>query len=207
MTPTSEGEQLLNFAQQMLSLNDEAMGRLTSPDYEGVVRFGVPGDIVYPQIPRVLKEFSRDFPRVQIKFTTLGTFNLLREFDQGKLDIVLTTEQKPRPEGEIIVTHPLIWIGAEDGNAWKKRPMPLGFARHCAFRASVISVLDDAGIAWIDFCISARLKTSKIRDARAIDHGGQLPELPDYSIALYCGDTQVNPIVQTFADYLRRAHS
>ena len=223
MTPTSEGEQLLNFARQMLSLNDEAMGRLTSPDYEGIVRFGVPGDIVYPQIPRVLKEFSRDFPRVQIKFTTLGTFNLLREFDDGKLDIVLTTEQKPRPEGEVIITHPLIWIGAEDGNAWKKRPMPLGFARHCAFRAGVIKALDEAGIAWIDqvhseresaidamvaadFCVSARLKTSKIQDARAIDHGGQLPELPNYSIALYCGDKQANPVVRTLADYLRRAH-
>jgi len=224
MAPTTEGEQLLGFAHQMLALNDEAVGRLTSPDYEGVVRFGVPGDIVYPQIPRVLKEFSRDFPRVQIKFTTLGTFNLLREFDAGEHDIVLTTEQTPRKGGEVIVTHPLVWIGAEDGNAWKKRPMPLGFARHCAFRAGVIRVLDEAGIGWIDqvhseresaidamvsadFCVSARLRYSRIPDARAIDHGGQLPELPDYRIAMYCGENIANPIVQTLADYIRRAHA
>jgi DNA-binding transcriptional LysR family regulator len=223
MVTTTEGEQLLGFAHQMLALNDEAVGRLTSPDYEGVVRFGVPGDIVYPQIPRVLKEFSRDFPRVQIQFTTLGTFNLLREFDDGKHDIVLTTEQTPRDGGEIIVTHPLVWIGAEDGHAWKKRPLPLGFARHCAFRAGVVGALDAAGIAWLDqvhseresaidamvaadFCVSARLRMSSIPDARAIDHGGQLPELPDYSIALYCGEKRANPIVQTLADYLRRAH-
>ena len=43
MSPTNEGEQLLQFARRMLALNDEAMGRLTSPDYEGVVRFGTPG--------------------------------------------------------------------------------------------------------------------------------------------------------------------
>ena len=62
MKTTSEGEQLLQFANQMLALNDEAMGRLTSPDYEGVIRFGSPCDVIYPHIPRVLKEFSRDFP-------------------------------------------------------------------------------------------------------------------------------------------------
>jgi DNA-binding transcriptional LysR family regulator len=224
MAPTSEGEQLLQFARRMLALNDEAMGRLTSPDYEGVVRFGSPGDIVYPQIPRVLKEFSRDFPRVQIKFTTLGTFNLLREFDEGKHDIVLTTEETPRADGEIIVTHPLVWIGARDGQAWKKRPMPLGFARHCAFRAAVVRALDAAELRWVDqvhsereaaidamvaadFCVTARLKTSSIPDAQAIDHDARLPDLPDYSIALYCGDSSANPIVQTLAEYLRRAHS
>jgi DNA-binding transcriptional LysR family regulator len=223
MAPTLEGEQLLQFARRMLALNDEAMGRLTSPDYEGVVRFGTPGDIVYPQIPRVLKEFSRDFPRVQIRFSTLGTFNLLREFDEGQHDIVLTTEETPRDDAEIIVTHPLVWIGAEDGNAWKKRPMPLGFSRHCAFRAGVIRALDEAGVAWIDqvhseheaaidamvsadFCVSSRLSASGPPDTRAIDHGGQLPDLPDYSIAMYSHDDGANPVVRTLADYLRRAH-
>ncbi len=222
MAPTSEGEQLLQFARQMLALNDEALGRLTSPDYEGVIRFGVPGDIVYPQIPRVLKEFSRDFPRVQIKFTTMGTFHLLREYEQGKHDIVLTTEEKPRAGGEVIVTHPLVWIGAEDGHAWKQRPLPLGFARHCAFRAGVISALDAAGLPWFDqvnsenesainamlsadFCVSARLKSSSVPDSIILD-SGQLPDLPAHSIALYYDAGSSSPVVEKLAEYLRRAH-
>jgi len=76
MTPTSEGEQLLQFANQMLSLNDEAMGRLTSPDFEGIIRFGAPGDVIYPHIPGILREFSRDFPRVQLKFSSSRTVTL-----------------------------------------------------------------------------------------------------------------------------------
>jgi DNA-binding transcriptional LysR family regulator len=224
MTPTAEGEQLLQFARRMLALNDEAMGRLTSPDYEGVVRFGVPGDIVHPQIPRVLKEFSRDFPRVQIRFTTRGTYKLLEEYDQGLQDLVLTTEEAPRDDSEIIASHPLIWIGAEEGSAWKKRPLPLGFARHCAFRAGVIRALDAAGVAWIDqvhsendvaidamvaadFCVSARLACSSMPESAAIDHGGLLPELPRHSIALYCREKSANPIAQTLAEYLRREHA
>ena len=224
MAPTAEGEQLLQFARRMLALNDEAMGRLTSPDYEGIVRFGVPGDIVHPQIPRVLKEFSRDFPRVQIKFTTISSFKLLGEYDQGLHDLILTTEEAPRDDGEIIASHPLIWIGAEEGSAWKKRPLPLGFARHCAFRAGVIRALDAAGVGWIDqvhsendvaidamvaadFCVSARLRCSSMPESVAIDHGGQLPELPRHSIALYCRDTPANPVARILADYLRREHA
>ena len=224
MTPTSEGEQLLQFARQMLALNDEAMGRLTSPDYEGVIRFGVPGDIVYPQIPRVLKEFSRDYPRVQIKFTTKKTYSLLEEFNQGMHDIVLTTEPAPREGGEVIVSNPLVWIGAVDGHAWKKRPLPLGFAKNCAFLAGVTSALEQAGVAWIDqvhseneaaidamvsadLCVSARLKSSSLSDAVTIDHGGQLPDLPSHSIVLYYDETLGNPAVQSLAEYLRRAHS
>ena len=45
MSPTTEGEQLLHFANQMLALNDEAMGRLTSPDSEGLIRLGAPVDV------------------------------------------------------------------------------------------------------------------------------------------------------------------
>jgi len=223
MAPTSEGEQLLKFADQMLALNDEAMGRLTSPDYEGVIRFGVPGDIVYPQIPRVLKDFSRDFPRVQIQFATMGTFHLLREYEQGKHDIVLTTEETPREGGEVIVTHPLVWVGAEDGHSWKQRPLPLGFAKNCAFRAGVARALDAAGLAWFDqvnsenesainamlsadFCVSARLKSSSVPDSIILD-AGQLPELPAYSIVLYYGDNPPSPVVEKLAEYLRRAHA
>ena len=85
MKPTTEGEQLLQFANQMLALNDEAMGRLTSPDYEGLVRFGAPDDIIYPHVPGVLREFSRDFPRVQLKFSASRTVVLREQLEQGLL--------------------------------------------------------------------------------------------------------------------------
>jgi DNA-binding transcriptional LysR family regulator len=222
--PTGEGEQLLQFAEQMLELNDEAMGRLTSPDYEGLVRFGVPGDIVYPHIPQVLKQFTRDYPRVQVKFTTMGTHRLIQEYEQDLQDIVLTTEPGPREGGEVIVTHPLVWTGAIDGSSWKKRPLPLGFARHCAFRAGVTNALEAAGIPWsdqvvseneiaieamvaADLCVSAELLTASLPGRQTIDHGGQLPDLPEHSIVLYCKDKARNPIAHTLAEYLRRAHN
>jgi DNA-binding transcriptional LysR family regulator len=224
MKPTSEGEQLLQFANQMLALNDEAMGRLTSPDYEGLVRLGAPGDVIYPHIPGILREFSRDFPRVQLKFSSSRTVVLREQFEQGLQDVVLTTEQKPGKGGKIVCTMPLTWVGAEEGTAWKKRPLPLCISRNCAFRPGITRALDDAGIDWVDIVSSdddmageamtsadlgvrAEMKNAIYAGARVIEHGGQLPELPKFSIILYCDSRSGNHLSATLAEYLTRAYA
>lgn len=221
MTTTSEGEQLLYFANQLLAINDEAMGRLTSPDYEGQIRLGAPGDVIYPYIPGTLKDFSRDFPRVQIKLSSGPTINLKKQFKQGLLDVVLTTEADAGAGGRIISTQPLVWTGATDGNAWKKRPLPLGISKNCAFRTSVVRALEEADLDWIDvvaseddtaamamvsadLCVSAELAYVEGSGRTSIDHGGLLPELPEFSIVLYSSDSPGNHLGQTLVDYLLR---
>ena len=223
MKTTTSGEQLLGFACQLLELNDEAIGRLTSSDYEGLVRLGVPGDVIYPHIPDTLKEFSRDYPRVQIKLSCASTLMLKQQFKNGSQDVVVTTEKTPGRGGQVINTQPLIWTGARQGNAWKKSPLPIGLAKNCSFRPSVIGALDDAGVKWIDvvasedvvageamasadFCVIAELEWVKHSGRVAIDHGGQLPELPEYSIVAYCYDNPTNHIAQTLVGYLQRAY-
>lgn len=222
MTTTSEGEQLLHFANQMLAINDEAMGRLTSPDYEGQIRLGAPCDVIYPHMPGVLKDFSRDFPRVQIKLSSGSTLNLKNQYRRGLLDVVLTTEVLAGEGGSVIGTQPLVWTGAGEGNAWKKRPLPLGISKKCAFRASATQALDEADLDWVDvvaseddtaamamvsadLCISAELEYVEDKGRVAIDHGGQLPDLPAFSIVLYSSEASSNHLVQTLANYLLRA--
>ena len=223
MKATAEGEQLYHYASQMLALNDEVMGRLTSPDYEGQVRIGVPGDIIYPHIPNVLKAFSRDFPRVQIRLSTAPSVRLLQDYERGRHDVVMTTERSPRKDSNILLTEPLIWTGAFEGNAFRRRPLPLGMSRHCAFRDGVTRALDRAGIPWFDLvvsdddasieamvaadlCVHAELDSTSRTTRVAIDHGGQLPDLPQHSVALYSDESTANPIVSTLVDYLQRAY-
>ena len=223
MKPTTEGEQLLQYANQMLALNDEAMGRLTSPDYEGVIRLGAPSDVIYPHVPNAIREYSRDFPRVQVKFTASRTTDLRAEFDLGKQDIILTTEHEPGPGGKIINTQPLVWTGAEEGVAWKKDPLPLCFCKNCAFRPFATAALDAAGIGWVDVAstdddlasdamasadlgIRAEMECVIHGGRQVIDHGGQLPELPAHSIVLYTGSGSGSHLNATLAAYLERAY-
>ena len=224
MTPTAEGEQLLQFARQMLALNDEAMGRLTSPDYEGQIRLGVPGDIMYPHVPNVLKEFNRDYPRVQIRLSSSQTVTLKKEFKEGLHDIIVTTEKSAGKGGEVISNQPLVWTGSPDGQAWRKRPLPIGFAKNCAFRPGVVRTLNASGIAWIDavasedtlaceamtaadLCVAAELESAIHSSRIAIDHGGQLPDLPEHAIAVYSSETADSDITRILIDYLRRAYA
>jgi len=224
MTTTSEGEQLLLFANQMLALNDEAMGRLTSPDYEGVIRFGAPCDVIYPHIPGILREFSRDYPRVQLKFSSGQSISLRDQFERGLQDVVMTTERESGPGGTVVSSQPLIWIGAEEGHAWKKRPLPLGISKTCAFRSTVTKALEDAELDWIDIvnstdviaveamisadlCIGAELECVKDSGRVPIDHRGQLPEFPEFSIVLYGADNPGSELASTLVEYLLRAYN
>lgn len=222
ITPTPVGDQLLHYARQMLTLNDEAWGRLTAEEYEGRVSLGVPSDIINPVIPSVLRRFTLDYPRVQVQLASSLTRKLLRQFDAGKHDIVLTTEHSPGKGGEILSTQRLIWTGAIGGLAWKKRPLPIGFSRACAFRQTVIDKLDESGIEWrdvvvaedeiagvatlsADMCVGAELEFAEHTGREEIDHNGTLPELPDHSIIMYRADHKPTSPGAVLADYLAEA--
>ncbi len=225
MSPTPSGDQLLSYARKMLELNDEAWGRLTAEEYEGRISVGVPSDIINPLIPRVLRDFTRDYPRVQVQLASSLTRKLLRQFSEGKHDLVLTTERKPGDGGEVLSTQRLIWTGAIGGTAWKKRPLPIGFSKGCAFRQTVITTLEEHGIEWrdvvvaedeiagfatisADLCVGAELEFAEHAGREAIDHGGQLPLLADHSIVLYrAPDSTGNTPGAALGDYIARAFS
>jgi DNA-binding transcriptional LysR family regulator len=221
MITTSSGEQLLGYALKLLELNDEAVGRLTSLDHEGRIRLGVPSDVIYPYMPDILKQFSRDYPRVQIKLSCAQSKVLKEQFNQGLQDVILTTEQNPDGNGRVIGTQRLMWTGAEDGSAWKQQPLPLGMSKSCAFWPSAIDALEVAGMDWVDpvttedfiaveamtaadLCVCVELGCALITGRVPIDHRGLLPELPDYSLVLYSNDNLATTVVGKLVSYLQR---
>ena len=224
MITTSTGEQLLGYAIRLLDLNDEAVGRLTSQDYEGQVRLGIPSDVIYPHMPDILKQFNRDYPRVQIKLACANSKALKQHLKQGSLDVILTTEQNPDGGGEVIGTQRLIWTGADGGNAWKQQPLPLGMSKSCAFWPSAIQALEGAGLEWVDqvttedvmaaeamtaadLCVCVELGCALITGRAPIDHGGLLPELPDYGLVVYCADSSPAAMVAELVGCLRRGYA
>lgn len=199
---TGAGEQMLGYARRMLELNDEVLTRLTASDYEGELKLGVPHDIVYPVIPRVLHRLAVDFPRVKVQLVSSYTARLRRMFARGELDAILTTEADCDAGGETLITRSLVWVGAEAGNMWKQRPLRLAFEHACIFRSSVQAALDRAGIAWemavesdstraveasisADLAVHACIEGTEPPYVECIAHGGALPTLPEIRINLY----------------------
>ena len=219
---TAAGEQLLSYARRMLELNDEALSRLTHDDFEGEITLGVPHDIVYPALPKVLKQLNTDYPRVKVHLISSFTLNLKEQFARGDCDLVLTTEDGCDPGGETLNELPLIWIGGPGGVAWKQRPLRLAFEKNCIFRQSVQSALDSASIAWemavdanstrtveasvsADLAVHAMVEGTQPAYLEKINHGGALPDLCTKKLNLYVSDLGGDEVTRSLTHLLREA--
>jgi DNA-binding transcriptional LysR family regulator len=219
---TAAGEQLLAYARRMVALNDEVITRLTDHAFEGVIKLGVPHDVVYPAIPMVLKQFNAAFPRVRIQLEASFTRSLKEQFARGAQDLILTTENSVDPGGETLVEKELIWLGAPGGVAWRQRPLQLAFCRFCLFRPEVTAALDRAGINWemavetesdrtieaavsADLAIHAMLEGTQPAHLEQVNHDGALPALPTQMVNLYGARSDGDELLRTLAGMLRSA--
>ncbi len=220
---TPEGEQLLSYARRMIALNDEALSRLTGTDFEGEVRLGVPHDIVYPQMPGILKALAREYPRVRINLASSFTVMLREAFARGEFDVILTTEARPGPGAEVLATRDLVWVGAPGGTAWQRRPLRLGFKDSCFFRPIAQAALDEAGIPWemgfegeneqvieatvaADLAVSARMRGALPAEMEPIESPNALPPLGQLHICLYDAGTRKDPVGEAIRAQIRCAY-
>lgn len=219
---TASGEQLLAYARRMVALNDEVIGRLTDQAFEGEVVLGVPHDIVYPAIPRVLKQFSTVYPRMKVQLLSSHSALLKEKFSRGECDVILTTEVEAGPDCETIAELPLRWVGAPDGSAWRQRPLRVAMGRRCLFRPKVLAALDKAGVTWdlavetdndrtieatvsADLAVHAMLEGTESRYLVQIESGGALPDLPVHKINLYGASGTKGPVVDELLSLVRQS--
>jgi DNA-binding transcriptional LysR family regulator len=220
---TAQGEQLLAYARRLLALNDEAWGRLTHPAFEGALDFGVPHDIIYPHVPGVLRQFSAEYPRVKLQLHSLYTSGLKELFARGEMDLILTTESGVDAGGETLTVEPLVWTGAQGGQAWRARPLRFGSCGHCVFKRPALEALGEAGIPWelvvdsispaaveasvaADLAVSVQMASAVPAHSEAIRHAGALPELPEHFVNMYVGHGAREPIARRLAELLRQAY-
>ena len=219
---TGAGEQMLGYARRMLELNDEVLGRLTANEYEGEIRLGVPHDIIYPAIPKVLHRFNAAYPRMKVSLLSSYTSRLKDQFARGEVDMILTTEDKVDPGGETLIERSLVWVGAEDGAIWRHRPLRLAFERSCIFRSGVQQALDRAASAWemaveseqtrtveasvsADLAVHACIEGTEPAYVSRIEHNGALPDLPRIRINLYSGNLDRSAPLQALSGFVAQA--
>ena len=202
VTFTADGDQLLTYARRMVAMNDEAVTRLTEQAATGILRLGVPHDIVYPVIPQVLKQFHAIYPSIRVVLESSHTKILQEMFAKGECDVILTTETEVQRGGVTLSTRVLHWIGAPGGAAWRQRPLSIAYGRLCSFRPHVVAALDAEGIQWqmlletdndsaihatvsADLAVHTAIEGTEPQQLARIKHDGALPELPLQLINLY----------------------
>jgi DNA-binding transcriptional LysR family regulator len=219
---SADGERLLPHAHAMLTVNDALWGLMSRPHYEGVIRVGVPHDVVEPNIPPVLKRFDRAWPRVQVTLISGITVDLLAALEQGELDVALTT-QKDTPKGaELLLRDPLVWAGAPGGQAHLREPLPVSFGSpNCAFRASAVASLASVRRDWRPVCeasvldavkatlyadtaIAPMLLSAVPSDLTVLEADDGVPPLPPFCINMHLRRTGRSPVTDEFATFVRQ---
>lgn len=195
---------------------------MSSPHYEGEVRVGVPHDIVHPFLTPILRRFDRAWPRVRVSLTVSITVKLLEALENGDIDLTLTTESSVPKHAELLARDALCWVGAPDGEAYLRDPLPLSLGdQFCAFRRNAVAALAEMGRDWRPVCetsISEALKVSLEADLAiapmlrsmvpdglvVLSPDAGLPPLPDYFINLHMRSTGRTEIAEEFAKFIRR---
>ncbi len=216
---TPFGTRALAQAERLLAAHAEAWQALR-PDTAAPVRLGLPPDLIRRWMPAVLADFEARCPGVDVQLRSATSPALAQAMAAGELDLAVTESVAPAA-GEWLADDALVWVGAEHGSAHARRPVPVSLiAPDCAFRASVESALQAAGIE-ARFVFEAgdiEATTTLVRADRAVTawlestlpaglqvlQGGALPTLPRLGIHLQRGTRQDGP-TQALAAVLRGA--
>jgi len=220
---TSSGGMLLAKAPRLLAMNDEIWATMTAPDFVGEVRLGVPADIISAYIPPILKSFDQAWPDVRVYIVAGVTVDLQEQLKNGTIDLCLTTEQSPKKGGEKLLREPLVWVGAPNGTAYSRDPLPLALGdRSCIFRNAVLERLAKDGRNWRSVCdtsamqplyvsveadlgVTALLASSVPTNLAILGPEADLPKLPDFHICLYLPRAGSLDIAEELARHIRGA--
>lgn len=212
---TGAGEALLGYARRILALNDETVNAIRTARIEGAVRIGLAADFAESWLPRILGEFARRYPMVQLEVHASRSSELLARVAAGQLDFALVWgEEGEAAHTRRIASIPAGWIV---GNG---TPLPyrsdgilpiVAFDEPCAFRRLGLAALDNEGMPWrlsfispslpglwaaLDAGLGVTVRTalalpSGVRFLSAEAHG--LPALPSVPLSLHRASAQIGP--------------
>jgi DNA-binding transcriptional LysR family regulator len=210
LNPT--GERLVAKARRIVSLNDETWGLMTTPQYNGKVRLGIPSDIVSTYAPRILRRFAQAWPHVQVSLVCSDSNSLIENLDSGAVDLTLTTEPNCPQRAECLTIDQLVWVSAEDSDAATRSPLPVALgSKRCRFRPVLLEALGRMGRDWrfvmevtnedatnaavaAGLGVKAMLRNNIPAGLKVLDESSGLPQLPDFGVNLYlprAGGTQL----------------
>lgn len=223
ITLTSEGEILLPYARQIITLNDEAFGRISKPDISGTIRLGAPEAFAQNHLPEVLVQFTHSHPSVRLEVDCDVSPNLVERFEKGDFDLILfKRDDKIKVYGNKVWKEPLVWIGQKNYEYKKTDIVPLILSPSpCIFRNKMTTAMDKKKIKWSPVFTSASI-TGRIAAAKAglgitavpkemlshingvmsLEHSKALPPLSDIEIDMLQNEETMSDAARRLAEHL-----
>ncbi len=168
------GETLLQYAREMLALNDRAISAVSGGILAGPVRVGMVQDFAETLLTRILAQFAALHPEAALHARIGGTMELLDELAKDRLDVLIGFSE-PGSKGEVRV-EPMIWIGDPDLATREVAHLAV-LEKPCRFREAAIAALEAAGRPY-----RIVLETPNLSTLRAGVGRGPGPDLPHAAV-------------------------
>ncbi len=145
---SAAGEGLLGYARRILTLNEEAVGRLRDHAIEGVVRLGVMDDYGTLVVPPLLASFVAGYPRIHIEMETGLTSSMPGRLGDA-YDLVIAMHPEGRGDGEFLRREQAVWAASPQQALEISEPLSLAlYPQGGLFRKWAMEALDAAGRPW-----------------------------------------------------------
>ncbi|GGF79967.1 LysR family transcriptional regulator [Alteromonas lipolytica] len=149
---TKDGETLLSYGRQLLSLNQTLMDAFIKPNLQGTVRLGLPEQFGATVLPAILAQFKRDFPHVDVDVLLGRSVDIKDKFDAASIDLGLISSNElslQSPQVKFLRSEPMYWVSQKGSEIPAQRPLLLSLAEPgCSWRKLALEALDNARIPY-----------------------------------------------------------
>jgi DNA-binding transcriptional LysR family regulator len=199
---STAGESFLGYARRILTLSEEAIGRLHDHKMEGRVRLGVMEDYGTLIIPPLLTAFIAGHPLINVEMETGLTCSMPDRLGDA-FDLVIAMHPAGRGEGQFLRREQALWAGSPDHRTGDLNPLPLAlYFQGCLFRQWAMEALDAAKRPWrlafvshsqgaVEAIVAQGLAVTVVKAGtfpqhlRSLGIGDGMPRLPEADICLH----------------------
>ncbi|MBJ2154016.1 LysR family transcriptional regulator [Paracoccus sp. IB05] len=212
---TQQGEELLSYADRILSLHDEALLSLTKTDLSGRILLGLTEDTTCSDLSRILGRFHRLHPQVSVRTRVRMSLVLRAMLERGELDaaIIQVFAHEIRPADVVLFREGLHWVKSRELELPSGGSVPfLSFDDDCFYRQWALDIGQDGGAmletvfecasaAGITAAVTAGLGVALLSDRylrpEMVVIAGRMPEPPTLAYVIRRARKARNPALDS----------
>jgi DNA-binding transcriptional LysR family regulator len=143
---TADGMSLLDYADKILNLHDEALSSLAKSELEGRIMLGLTEDTTCSDLVRILGRFRRLYPNVTVRTKVRMSLALRAMLERGELDVAIVQvfSHEVRPTDGVLFRENLYWVKSPSLSLGASGPIPfLSFDDGCFYRHWALDIGQD----------------------------------------------------------------